>query len=161
MSNFLNPNDYPFLKTIKDAFPIILEEYKTTIAQPQSWMESYLHNGKWDVIGLKYEGTEIPETQELFPKTNEIFQQFKDKIHTCGFSIMRAGCEIYEHSNDNNEVLRCHLCLISNPKCALVVNKEAKYWEEGELLLFDDTNPHYAYNRGDSDRIIVLFDFYK
>jgi aspartyl/asparaginyl beta-hydroxylase (cupin superfamily) len=161
MKNFLNPSDYPFLKTIKDAYPTILDEYNSVIADTQKWSESYLHNGKWDVIGFKFEGKDIPETKKIFPKTNQIFESLKDKIHTCGFSIMRAGCEIYEHVNDNHDVLRCHLCLITNPECALVVNDEIKKWEEGELLVFDDTNRHYAYNRGNKDRIIVLFDFYK
>jgi beta-hydroxylase len=161
MKNYLNPNDYPFLKKVKDGFETILEEYNSVTASPQQWMESYLHNGKWDVIGFKYEGKEIEETKKLFPKTNQIFESLKDRLHTCGFSIMRAGCEIYEHTNDNHDILRCHLCLITNPNCALVVNDEVKKWEVGELLLFDDTNRHYAYNRGITDRIIVLFDFYK
>lgn len=161
MSNFLNPNDYPFLNEIKDSFNVILEEYNSVTAIPQKWMEQYLHNGKWDVIGFRYEGRDFPETKNLFPKTNQVFESLQDRLYSCGFSIMRSGCEIYEHVNHNHEVLRCHLCLKTNPNCGLVVNGETRNWVVGDLLLFDDTNKHSAHNRGDSDRVIVLFDFYK
>jgi beta-hydroxylase len=161
MKNFLNPDDYPFLNEIKNAFPIILEEYNSVSLNPQKWVEENLHNGNWEVIGFKYEGKDFNEAKKLFPKTNKIFESLKDKLYTCGFSIMRSGCEIYEHENHNHNVLRCHLCLTTNVDCALVVNGEAKQWTAGELLLFDDTNRHSAYNRGKTNRVIVLFDFYK
>lgn len=160
MSNFLNPDDYPFLKIIQNGFSTILEEYNSATVTPQPWHEGG-YTGKWEVLGLKYHGKDVPETKILFPKTNEIFDLIKEKIHTCGFSILRPGCEISKHTDYDHNTLRCHLCLQTNPDCALVVNDEIKNWKVGELLLFDGLNTHYAYNRGKTDRVVVLFDFYK
>jgi beta-hydroxylase len=163
MNNFLDPNDFPFLKEIKNNFQLIYDEFNAVTTLTQPWMESHLHNGKWDVIGLKFNHQDISMAKNIYPKTCQVFDSFGDKVKTYGFSIMRSGCEIYEHIDEDHigtNILRGHLCLSNNPDCALVVNGEVKNWEVGELIVFDDTNPHSAYNRGTTDRIVLLFDFY-
>jgi beta-hydroxylase len=159
--NFLDPELFPFLKEIKDGYKTIYDEFKSTPDISKPWGDTKLYGGGWDVIGFRYEGIDFPENKSVFPKTNEIFESLKDRLYTCGFSILRPGCEIREHVNYNHDVLRCHLCLYTNDNCALVVNDEARNWKAGELLVFDDTKKHSAYNRGDTERVIVLFDFYK
>jgi beta-hydroxylase len=159
--NFLDPNNFNFLKPIKDNFQVILEEYNNVAHKSTPWMERYLHNDKWDVIGFKFDGKDFPENKILAPKTCELFESIDAKVFTYGFSILRAGCEIKPHVNDNHDVLRSHICLYTNPDAFLVVNNEARNWVVGDLLVFDDNNEHYAFNKGTTDRIIVLFDFYK
>jgi beta-hydroxylase len=160
-NNFLDPELFPFLKTIKDGYQIIYNEFKSIQDVSSPWSDVDLYDGKWDVIGFRYNGVDFPENKKLFPKTNHIFESISDKIYTCGFSILRPGCNIHEHYNHNSDVLRCHLCLFTNDNCALIVNDESRNWKAGELLVFDDTKKHSAYNKGETDRVVVLFDFYK
>lgn len=162
--NFLNPNDFSFLSSLKEGFQDIVSEYNAIKNRSMPWAESFLYTGNWDVIGFKYEGNDFPENKELAPKTCALFDSFSDKIHTYGFSIMRPNTEILEHINEDKDAdkfLRGHLCLYTNPNAGLVVNNELKNWTVGEFLVFDDTNPHSAHNRGDSDRVVALFDFFK
>ena len=159
--NFYDPSQFEFLKPIKDNFGIILSEFNAIKDVSMPWIEKDLYTGNWDVIGFKYENQDFPKNKELAPKTCEIFDALSDKIFTYGFSILRPGCEIKPHVNDITKVLRCHLCLYTNDKAALVVNEEVKPWTVGDLLVFDDTNLHSSYNRGETDRVVVLFDFYK
>lgn len=160
-NNFLPPENFLFLKQLKDNFQTIYDEFMSTKDVSHPWDDELLYDGKWDVIGLKYENINIEDTQQLFPKTTEIFKSLPNRIYTYGFSIMRPGCEIHPHVNNINYVLRGHLCLTTNENCALIVNDETKNWQVGELLVFDDTNMHSAYNRGETDRVVLLFDFYK
>jgi beta-hydroxylase len=58
--------------------------------------------------------------------------------------------------------LRCHLGLIV-PKqsecCLLYLDGVPHTWQEGRVLLFDDTHRHEVHNATDEDRVVLLFDF--
>jgi beta-hydroxylase len=159
--NFYDPTQFEFLKPIKDNFETILSEFNAIKDSTMPWMEKDLYTGKWDVIGFRYENQDFQKNKELAPKTCELFDSLGDKIFTYGFSILRPECELKPHTGDVNTVLRAHLCLYTNDNCALVINDEPKTWTVGEFLVFDDTNLHYSYNRGTTDRVVLLFDFYK
>jgi len=160
--NFLNPKHFSFLQTIKKDFKTILDEYNSIFTKAIPWPDSRLYNKGWDVIGFKYEGqvpTECSNNRILAPKTCELFESLDVDIFTYGFSILRAGCEIKPHYGHNHDVLRSHLCLYTNPDAKLIVGDESKDWVIGDFLVFDDTNLHSAYNKGTTDRVVVLFDF--
>ena len=72
---------------------------------------------------------------------------------------MNPGCEIYPHHGYTGDVLRCHLGLIvPEGDCCLKVDDEVKSWKEGEILFFDDTKRHSAWNKTNDIRIILLTD---
>jgi aspartate beta-hydroxylase len=52
----------------------------------------------------------------------------------------------------------CHLPLVVPPDCALVVGGETHRWREGEVVVFDDTFEHEAWNRGTATRVVLIFD---
>jgi aspartyl/asparaginyl beta-hydroxylase (cupin superfamily) len=60
-----------------------------------------------------------------------------------------------------NYVLRCHLCL-SIPvdgSCGLLVNGELQYHQQGQIIVFDDSKPHRAFNYSEtSSRIVLIVD---
>ena len=41
------------------------------------------------------------------------------------------------------------------------VGGDTRKWHEGELLVFDDTVEHEAWNDSDRDRIILIFDVWR
>jgi ornithine lipid ester-linked acyl 2-hydroxylase len=41
----------------------------------------------------------------------------------------------------------------------MTVAGETRTWIEGKCLVFDDTSVHEAWNKSDSDRLILLLDF--
>ena len=77
------------------------------------------------------------------------------------FSRLAAGARIPPHTGMINTRLICHLPLIVPPGCGFRVGGERREWREGELLVFDDTVEHEAWNHGDSDRIILIFDIWR
>jgi len=52
-----------------------------------------------------------------------------------------------------------HLPLLVPPDCALqLVDAGTRAWIEGQLVMFDDTYLHEAWNRSSSIRVILLMD---
>ena len=41
------------------------------------------------------------------------------------------------------------------------VGNEVREWEEGKLLVFDDTIEHEAWNDSGEDRVILIFDIWR
>lgn len=77
------------------------------------------------------------------------------------YSLLRPGTHIKPHNGMLNTRLICHLPLITNQACALRVGNETRGWEQGKLLIFDDSIEHEAWNRGDATRIILLFEIWR
>jgi aspartate beta-hydroxylase len=63
------------------------------------------------------------------------------------------------HSADNFRV-RCQLALDIPDDCYLRVAGEARTWEAGRALLFDDSFYHEAVNHSDRHRLVFITDFW-
>jgi len=164
MDTFFNSEDFPYLRPLKENFHDILAEYNSATFSPAPFPYVNIYNEGWYVYGLKYKDVQISSICARFPKTWSVIQSVDAHIYTCGFSILKPGCEITPHDGSADSVegiLRGHLCLKTNPDCALTVGGITKSWVEGELLIFDDFTEHSAYNRGTTDRVALLFDFYR
>ncbi|MCX6957114.1 MAG: aspartyl/asparaginyl beta-hydroxylase domain-containing protein [Verrucomicrobiae bacterium] len=157
--SFLDTTNFPFLRPLEEHWKTIREEYDAMASQATQWHEP-IHNGKWNVIGFRFQDQDLPENKIKAPFTSSLCDAIP-RIHTYGFSIMESGCEIEPHVGYTNEVLRGHLGLYSNPTTALQVGEEARTWKEGKIFVFDDTTLHSAWNRGESKRVILLFDFHR
>ncbi|WP_194953397.1 aspartyl/asparaginyl beta-hydroxylase domain-containing protein [Sphingopyxis solisilvae] len=77
------------------------------------------------------------------------------------FSRLMPGTHIQPHHGLLNTRLICHLPLIIPTGCGLRVGAEMREWREGELLIFDDSIEHEAWNRGTDDRTILLFEIWR
>ena len=80
---------------------------------------------------------------------------------TVMFSLLRPGARITPHSGVHNARLICHLPLIVPPDCGFRVGNEVRAWEEGKLIIFDDTIEHEAWNDSDQDRVVLIFDVWR
>jgi beta-hydroxylase len=126
------------------------------------WPELGIYEGNWDVFGLwDLQGTLIEHNAGVCPNTVSILRQIPN-LRTAGFSRLGAGCHIKPHKGYTDEVLRCHLGLIiPGGDCALRVEDTVYKWGEGKAFVFDDRLLHEAWNYTDSDRYVLLLDFYK
>jgi aspartyl/asparaginyl beta-hydroxylase (cupin superfamily) len=75
------------------------------------------------------------------------------------FSVIRPQSTIMAHHGVTNTRLVMHLPLLVPPGCALnVIGLGEHHWREGELMMFDDTYEHEAWNHADQPRLILLMD---
>jgi len=83
-------------------------------------------------------------------------------IETAFFSILSPGAHIPSHKGLAKGLLRCHLGLMvpkRSENCVLYLDGRPHTWQEGRVLLFDDTHTHEVRNATDEDRVVLLFDF--
>jgi beta-hydroxylase len=77
------------------------------------------------------------------------------------FSILAAGKHIPRHRGMFKGSIRYHLALkVPQPRdrVRIAIDDKEYYWQEGQTLIFDDTNPHEVWNDADEDRVVLLLD---
>jgi aspartate beta-hydroxylase len=125
-----------------------------------------LNNKGWSACYIIKNGEVVPDIARMCPAT---INALKDVPLDCVpgrtpsvlFSLLRPGMRIPPHHGFVNTRLIGHLPLITPPNCRLRVGSEVRPWVEGELLLFDDTVEHEAWNDSEQLRVVLLFDFWR
>lgn len=121
----------------------------------------------WGVLVFCEQGWLEPETIARCPRTWETVLQHAPLPRVAGwgpsviFSMLKAGAHIGAHTGMYNTRLICHLPLIVPPGCRFRVGNEVREWEEGKLLIFDDTIEHEAWNDSTEDRVMLIFDIWR
>ena len=76
------------------------------------------------------------------------------------FSVFTPGTHLTAHRGVTNTRLVAHLPLIVPENCALSVGGEIHQWQEGRVVVFDDTYEHEAWNRSSRTRVVLIFDLW-
>lgn len=124
-------------------------------------------NDDWGALYLWDHSRLVPENAALFPHAIKALEaapmpQISMQAPMALFSKLAPGTRIPPHNGLMNTRLICHLPLIVPPDCgALRVGNEERPWVEGELLIFDDSIEHEAWNDSDRQRVILLFEIWR
>lgn len=132
------------------SFHEIIEEVGT-ITRDDDWKTFFLIGSAMDCSG---NAARCPDTMRLLQQVPGIVTAF--------FSILGPGKHIPAHRGAYNGVLRLHLGLIvPEPKarCRIRIGDNIRNWDEGELLIFDDTYNHEVWNDTDGWRVVLFVDF--
>ena len=162
---FYELSEHEELRVLETNYQIILDELQTLRSQAknQNWFESFPHylnpqsQNKWQVFSFLFFGIKNPITWQLCPNTANILSKIPNII-SADFSYLPAHTQIKPHKGFTKMVLRVHLGLIIPENCGLRVGNETKVWEEGKLLIFDDSFEHEAWNNSDKDRFVLMLD---
>jgi len=76
------------------------------------------------------------------------------------FSVFSPGTHLLPHCGVTNTRVTSHLPLMIPENCALRVGGEEHHWREGEVVVFDDTYDHEAWNRSSRTRVVMIFDMW-
>jgi len=125
-----------------------------------------LNDPSWSACHLIRNGEEVAANAALCPVTMNALRRLPlcripGRTPTALFSLLRPGTHIPPHHGFLNTRLICHLPLIVPPGCALRVGNETRPWKEGELVVFDDTMEHEAWNKSAQLRVVLLFDVWR
>jgi len=124
-------------------------------------------NDDWSALFIWDYGHLVKENADLFPNTVDALEsvplpKITDQSPMALFSKLSADTHIPPHNGLLNTRLICHLPLIVPENCgALRVGNEMREWVEGELLVFDDSIEHEAWNRSQEERVILLFEIWR
>lgn len=117
--------------------------------------ESQGNEGPWRSGLLFHEGRPVAPLALEFPATLEALSQIPG-LRSALFSLLEPGTELPEHRGPNAGVLRYHLGVSCPPGASLRVGNRVVRYRDGESVLFDDTELHSAWNRGDAQRVTLF-----
>ena len=134
--------------------------------RPRKQFHGLNDNKDWTALYLWRDGKPVEANARRCPKTMKALEKVPltrigGRTPAVLFSRLEAGAHIPPHSGMLNCRLICHLPLIVPKGCWLRVGNDTREWEEGKLLIFDDSMEHEAKNPSGELRIILLFDVWK
>jgi aspartate beta-hydroxylase len=134
--------------------------------RPSFDVRGLLDNPNWGAFFLIKDGATVEDHAALCPRTMAALSgvplcRIAGRTPSVLFSLLRPGARIPPHHGFMNTRLIGHLPLIIPPNCALRVGNETRAWRAGEIVLFDDSIEHEAWNSSSEPRIVMIFDIWR
>jgi aspartyl/asparaginyl beta-hydroxylase (cupin superfamily) len=177
---FFEREEFDWAPEIEAATPAIREELLALVNQgadfrpyveddpnrPRRQFHHLNNDRSWTALYIWRDAQLVPEVAERCPRTVEALSRVPlshigARTPAALFSRLEPEAHIPPHSGMLNCRLICHLPLIVPKGCWLRVGNETREWEEGKLLIFDDSIEHEAKNPSGELRIILLFDIWR
>jgi aspartyl/asparaginyl beta-hydroxylase (cupin superfamily) len=139
---------------------------QTDPSRPRLGGHALTNNPDWSACWLIKDGVEVTENASRCPRTMAAVRkvplsQIDGHTPSVLFSLLKPGARIPPHFGYTNARLICHLPLITPPGCGIRVGNETHEWRKGELVVFDDSIEHEAWNGGEALRAVLLFDIWR
>jgi hypothetical protein len=177
---FFEREEFDWVGELEAAAPVIRDEILALLSEGAGF-RPYVENDpnrpvrdfhglnedpSWSALYLWKDGRLVEDYAARCPRTIEALR--KVPMSNIGartpavlFSRLEPGAHIPPHNGMLNCRLICHLPLIVPAGCWLRVGNETREWEDGKLLIFDDSIEHEAKNPSGEIRIILLFDIWR
>jgi aspartate beta-hydroxylase len=174
---FHDPNLQPWATTLRKAFPQIRDDAVRVLEEDrqlpnfiphslrvEDYVSGHSESPSWEAFFFFRHGKRFEQNHMRCPATSKALQdielcQISGQAPEILFSVLRPGSHINSHHGVTNVRLVVHLPLIVPSDCALnLVDRGEHRWKEGELVMFDDTYLHEAWNRSTSTRVVLLMD---
>jgi aspartyl/asparaginyl beta-hydroxylase (cupin superfamily)/Flp pilus assembly protein TadD len=170
--------DFDWAPKVEAAFPDMLRELQSLLEEraefvpyvqmpddePKGQFAPLNNNPDWGAYYFWKSGQLIEEHAERCPRTFEALSEnapmciVPNRAPVTFFSALKPHTQIAAHYGATNSRLTVHMPLIIPPDCALRVGGETHVWKPGELVMFDDTILHEAWNNSDHLRVVLIFD---
>ncbi len=172
---FYESQQFPYTALLEAHTDTIVSELKRVITHNSSlkplksnWIAAHpsyvkgINEISWKTFEFVFFGIKKRSNIEACPETWKLLQQIPELI-TAQFSVLLPHTHIMPHKGYSKIILRNHLPLVVPPgnTCALRIEDQTHYWEEGKLVVFDDSFEHEAWNRSDEVRAVLMFDIAK
>lgn len=178
---FADPADYAWRASLEAQTETILTEALELLAdqqaftpyaklqdgRPQGDVHGLLGNADWSTWELTDMGRPLPDRIARTPQTHAALEgavplcRIPNRAPTPMFSLLRPRSRIPAHTGMINARFICHLPLVVPSGCGFRVGEETREWQVGELMVFDDSVEHEAWNDSDHDRLVLIFDVWR
>lgn len=174
-----DPHLQPWARQLEEAFCTVRSEGLGLLSD-QGQFESFLtfipgttvsdyvggdgERPSWDAFFFYRHGQRYDANHQRCPLTSAVLEsidlcRIKGQAPEVCFSLLAPGSHIKPHYGVTNSRLVMHLPLKVPEDCALnIVGAGEHHWQEGKLMMFDDTYQHEAWNRSNETRLILLMD---
>jgi len=167
---FFDKEDFPWTKDLEANWRLIRAEIDEVLKERELLPHFYeisrdqyklSGDNMWKTYFLFAFGYQSEMNCAKCPETTRLMKQIPG-MKTAMFSILAPGKHIPAHRGPYKGVLRCHLGLIvpePREKIRIRVGNDFRHWEEGKVMVFDDTFEHEVWHEGESERVVLFIDF--
>ena len=167
---FFDNEDFPWTKNLEANWHLIRAELDEVLKEREILPHFYeisrdqyklSKDDLWKTYFLYGFGYKSEANCAKCPETTRLMEQIPG-MKTAMFSILQPGKHIPPHRGPYKGVLRCHLGLIvpePKEKIRIRVGDDIRSWEEGKVMVFDDTFEHEVWHEGNSQRVVLFIDF--
>lgn len=160
---------FDWISRLESATPAIQHELEGVLRNPEDIpafhqlspdQKKISKEDHWKTFALMVFGQPVADNCAQCPQTSEVINGIKG-VQNAFFSILAPRYHIPPHKGPTRALVRCHLALEvpqQADQCWLRVDNERCHWQEGEVLLFDDTYEHEVYNNTDERRVVLFMD---
>ncbi|XP_060949434.1 aspartyl/asparaginyl beta-hydroxylase-like isoform X2 [Limanda limanda] len=147
-------------RTIRDEALSVMDQ-NTGLFVPEE--ENLREKGEWGQYTLWQQGRKDGNSCQGVQKTCSLLERYTEatgcKRGQIKFSVMQPGTHVWPHTGPTNCRLRIHLGLVV-PKegCRIRCTNQTREWEEGKVLIFDDSFEHEVWQDAVSYRLIFIVD---
>jgi hypothetical protein len=176
---FFDAGEFDWAPALTAAAPAIRAELDALIASgsgAQPYVQSdarranrghaLLDDARWSAFHLIENGAPHPLNAARCPATlaalaQAPLPQIAGRSPMALFSVLQPHTHIPPHNGMLNTRLIVHLPLIVPDGCRLRVGNEERAVRAGELMIFDDSIEHEAWNDSDDGRVVLLFEVWR
>ncbi|XP_043221499.1 aspartyl/asparaginyl beta-hydroxylase-like isoform X2 [Amphibalanus amphitrite] len=130
--------------------------------QPEQ--EQLSKEGDWKQYTMYRRGRKNQYACVKTPRTCEIIDKFPEaagcRRGQVKFSMLAPGSTVWPHTGPTNCRLRLHLGIKVPPGTGIRVAGEKRTWEEGKVLIIDDSFEHDVWNEGTESRFVLIVDIW-
>ncbi|XP_077208430.1 aspartyl/asparaginyl beta-hydroxylase isoform X3 [Paroedura picta] len=147
-------------KTIRDEGLAVMDKGKKLFL-PED--ENLREKGDWSQFTLWQQGRKNDNACKSVPMTCGLLERFPEatgcRRGQIKYSVMHPGTHVWPHTGPTNCRLRMHLGLVI-PKegCRIRCAEETRAWDEGKVLIFDDSFEHEVWQDANTYRLIFIVD---
>lgn len=165
----INNSEFDWVDKLEAAWPDIRSELEQLLKSPDdipsfhqiSPDQKRISKGdNWKTFGLYVYGKRIDDNCALCPRTAEAIRGIP-QMRTAMFSILKPHYHIVPHKGPTRAVVRVHLGLIvpkDKDNLWIRVDNQKLHWEEGKVIIFDDSYEHEVRNDTDELRAVLFLD---
>ncbi|MEE2916821.1 hydroxylase [Sphingomonas ginsenosidimutans] len=176
---FFDAGEFDWAPALTAAAPAIRAELDALIASgtgAQPYVQSdarranrghaLLDDARWSAFHLIENGAPHPLNATRCPATLAALTQaplpnIPGRSPMALFSVLQPHTHIPPHNGMLNTRLIVHLPLIVPDGCRLRVGNDERAVRAGELMIFDDSIEHEAWNDSDDGRVVLLFEVWR
>jgi len=165
-------SNFPWAAELEANAGVIIEEFQQKLLQTSNddsslfsgdsaWQSNVMGTG-WSAFRLQRLGVWNVKNCASFPKTYDLLRDLNIPLAVRGvcFARQTPGSGVAPHSDGRNFILTSHLGLKVPEGCWIKVGEEERSWEEGKLTTLDTSFEHSTGNPTDSDRHVLIIDFW-
>lgn len=113
--------------------------------------------GQWEACYLMHSNRVFERACAACPVTHSLLRSVPRLDEYAFFSVLEPGGRIGAHCGPWNARLTLHFGIQIPADCAIRVGSEARRWEEGSFLAFDDSFEHEVHNASLAARVVLVF----